>query len=193
MIKLSLLVAALVLLLSSAPLGAGEKATNKVPAVLKFKMTGIDGKQIDLTKYQGKVILFVNVASECGYTPQYKGLQALHAKYAKDGLVVLGFPCNDFGNQEPGDNAKIKEFCSKTYKVEFDLFAKIAILGNEPAPLYKYLTSKETNPKHAGPVRWNFEKFLIGRDGAIIARFASDVDPESDEVQKALQAELAKK
>jgi glutathione peroxidase len=193
MIKLSLVAAGFILLLWGAPLGAGEKVANKVPAVLKFKMAGIDGKDVDLAKYRGKVILFVNVASECGYTPQYKGLQALYAKYAKDGLVVLGFPCNDFGNQEPGDNAAIKEFCSKNYKVEFDMFAKIAILGNDPAPLYKYLTSKETNPKSPGAVRWNFEKFLIGRDGAIVARFLSDVDPESDQVQKAIQAELAKK
>ena len=172
---------------------AGEKESKKVPAVLKFKMTGIDGQSVNLSKYQGKVVLIVNVASECGYTDQYKGLQALHAKYARDGLAILAFPCNDFGNQEPGDSATIKEFCAKNYKVEFDLFGKIGILGQDPAPLYKYLTSAKTNPNHSGQVKWNFEKFLIGRDGTIAARFLSDADPESEEIQKALQAELAKK
>src|SRR5206468_1441253 len=135
-----------------SPLHAGEKVTKKVPPVLKFKMEGIDGKEVDLAKYRGKVVLIVNVASECGYTDQYKGLQALHAKYAKDGLAVLGFPCNDFGNQEPGDNAAIKDFCSKEYSVTFDVFGKIVILGQDPAPLYKHLMSELTNPKHAGKV-----------------------------------------
>lgn len=187
------LLTALTFLLCALQLHAEVKGSKKVPPVLNFKMTGIDGQRVDLAKYQGKVLLIVNVASECGYTGQYKGLQALHAKYAKDGLAVLGFPCNDFGGQEPGDSAKIKEFCSKNYKVEFDMFSKIGIQGTEPAPLYKYLTSKATNPNHAGQVQWNFEKFLIGRDGSIAWRFPSDVDPESDEVRQAVQAELAKK
>src|SRR5206468_11727602 len=123
-----------------SPLHAGEKVTKKVPPVLKFKMEGIDGEQVDLAKYTGKVVLIVNVASECGYTDQYKGLQALHAKYAKDGLAILGFPCNDFGNQEPGDEAKIKDFAKKNYAVEFDLFSKVKILGKDAAPLYQFLT-----------------------------------------------------
>ncbi len=186
-------VAALVALVSSSPIQAGEKVSKKVPPVLNFKMTSIDGKPVDLSKYQGKVVLIVNVASECGYTPQYKGLQALHAKYAKEGLAVLGFPCNDFGQQEPGDNAKIKEFCTKNYKVTFDMFAKIGVLGKDQTPLYKFLTSKETNPKSPGNITWNFEKFLIGRNGAIAARFAPDVDPESEAVQKAIHEELNKK
>lgn len=184
----------LIVVLGAGALEAGDKkGSQKVPAVLNFKVTGIDGQQVDLAKYQGKVVLIVNVASECGYTGQYKGLQALHAQFAKDGLAILGFPCNDFGKQEPGDNATIKEFCTKNYKVEFDMFGKIDILGKKPAPLYKYLTSKETNPKHGGQVKWNFEKFLIGRDGTIVARFLSDFDPESDAFRQALQAELAKK
>src|SRR5438132_511043 len=112
-------VVALLITASTSPTQAGEKASKKVPPVLNFKMSSIDGKLVDLSKYQGKVMLIVNVASECGYTPQYKGLQALHAKYAKEGLAVLGFPSNDFGRQEPGTNAQIKEFCSKNYQVKF--------------------------------------------------------------------------
>lgn len=194
MVKLAMVASGLVFVLSGSTLLAGDKkGSQKVPPVLNFKVTGIDGQTIDLAKYKGKVVLMVNVASECGYTGQYKGLQALHAQYAKDGLAVLGFPCNDFGNQEPGDNAAIKEFCTKNYKVEFDMFAKIDILGKKPAPVYKFLTSKDTNPQHAGQVNWNFEKFLIGRDGTIVARFMSDVDPESEAFRNALQAELTKK
>src|SRR5262245_40174219 len=155
-------------------------------------MKGLDGKDVDLSKYQGKVVLIVNVASECGYTPQYKGLQALHEKYGKDGLVVLGIPSNDFGGQEPGTNAKIKEFCTSKYKVTFDMLAKVKVLGDDAAPLYKFLQSRETNPKHAGAVKWNFEKFLIGRDGAVLARFASDVDPEGEDLQKKLREALQK-
>ncbi|MCI0637618.1 MAG: glutathione peroxidase [Gemmataceae bacterium] len=169
-----------------------EKGSKAVPAVLKFQMKDIDGKTVDLAKYQGKVILFVNVASECGYTDQYKPLQALHAKYAKDGLAILGIPCNDFGGQEPGTEKQIKEFCSTKYNVTFDLFAKVGIT-KDPAPLYRFLISKETNPKFAGPVRWNFEKFLVGRDGTVVARFASDVDPEGDAFVQAIRKELEKK
>jgi glutathione peroxidase len=138
------------------------------------------------------VVLIVNVASECGYTPQYKGLQALHTKFSKEGLAILGFPCNDFGGQEPETEKKIKAFCEKNYGVTFDLFAKVNI-AKDAHPLFKHLTSKQTNPDHAGPVRWNFEKFLIGRDGAVIARFASDVDPEGEDFEKALKRALAQK
>jgi glutathione peroxidase len=192
MSKIHALLGGLVVFLSSSGLVAGEKASKKVPAVLNFKVIGIDGQAVELSKYQGKVVLIVNVASECGYTDQYKGLQALHEKYAKDGLAILGFPCNDFGNQEPGDNAKIKEFCTKNYKVKFDMFSKINVLGEKAAPLYKHLTSKTTNPRFPGQVQWNFEKFLIGRDGTVMARFASDVDPESEGFEKALRNELKK-
>ena len=171
---------------------AGEKGGKKVPRVLQFKMKSLDGKTVDLAKYQGKVVLMVNVASECGYTPHYKGLQALHAKYGKDGLAVLGFPCNDFGKQEPGTEKQIAEFCEKNYGVTFDMFAKVGITNN-PCPLYKYLTSKQTNPDHSGKVRWNFEMFLVGRDGSIVDRFESKVDPESAKVAKAIESELKKK
>jgi glutathione peroxidase len=169
-----------------------EKKGAKVPPVLQFEMKDIDGRKVDLARYKGKVILIVNVASECGYTPQYKALQALYAKHAKDGLVVLGVPCNDFGEQEPGTDAQVKDFACKTYKVEFDLFSKVKVLGNDAAPLYKFLQSKETNPKFAGPVRWNFEKFLVARDGTVVGRFASDVDPEGTDFVGAIERELKK-
>ena len=139
------------------------------------------------------MLLIVNVASECGYTDQYKALQALHAKYGKDGLAILAFPCNDFGAQEPGDEAKIKAFAKKTYGVEFDLFSKVSILGKDGTPLFKFLTSKESNPKNAGDVQWNFEKFVIGRDGAIVGRFMADTEPDSQDVMDLLRKELNKK
>ena len=184
---------ALISLVIAGSVSAGD-AQKKVPAVLQFKMQSIDGKTIDLAKYQGKVILVVNVASECGYTPQYKGLQALHAKYSKDGLVVLGVPSNDYGGQEPGTNAQIAQFCKQNYGVTFDMLAKVGVAeGANQVPLYQYLTSKKTNPKHGGPVRWNFEKFLIGRDGSVVARFEADADPESEEFEKAIRDALTKK
>jgi glutathione peroxidase len=165
----------------------------KVPAVLNFKMKSLDGQTVDLSKYQGKVVLIVNVASECGYTPQYKGLQALHEKYADKGLVVLGVPCNDFGGQEPGTETEIKKFCTEKYNVKFDMLAKVSTKGKDQAPLYKFLTDKTTNPKSGGPIGWNFTKFLIGRNGEIVARFDSKVEPDAAELTKAVEAELAKK
>ena len=172
---------------------AQEKAAGKAASIYDFKVTTIDGQKIDLAKYKGKVLLIVNVASECGYTDQYKGMQALHAKFAKDGLAILAFPCNDFGGQEPGDDAKVKEFAKKNFSVEFDLFSKIKILGKDAAPLYKYLASKDTNPNLAGAVKWNFEKFIIGRNGAIVARFAADVEPDAENLLNLLRKELEKK
>jgi len=179
---------ALLALTSTAP--ADDK---KVPAVLNFKMKGLDGKDVDLSQYQGKVILMVNVASQCGYTPQYKGLQQLHEKYSKDGLVVLGVPSNDFGKQEPGSNDEIAKFCQSKYGVKFEMLSKVPVKGAEQVPLYKYLTSKETDPKFSGDIKWNFTKFLIGRNGEIVARFESKVEPESAEVTKAIETELSKK
>lgn len=165
----------------------------EVPAVLNFKMKSLAEKDVDLSKYQGKVVMIVNVASKCGLTPQYQGLQELHKKYAGQGLAILGFPANDFGQQEPGTNEEITTFCQKNYGVEFDMFSKIAVNGENRAPLYQYLTSPETDPDHAGDITWNFEKFLIGRDGKVVARFAPAVTPTSDEVVKAIETELSKK
>jgi glutathione peroxidase len=172
---------------------AGEKGDKKVPAVLNFKMTGLDGKEVDLAQYQGKVVLFVNVASKCGYTPQYEPLQALYSKYEKDGLVIIGVPCNQFGKQEPGTEKEIAEFCKTNYGVTFPMLAKVDVNGNNACPLYKFLTSKETDPKFAGKIGWNFEKFLVSRNGEVVARFASDVDPAGEKFQKAISEELKKK
>ncbi len=158
---------ALFLALLAVPQFSAQERT-KVPDVLNFTMDSLDGKSVNLAKYQGNVVLMVNVASECGYTPQYEGLQALHKKYAGRGLRILGFPSNDFGAQEPGSNAEIADFCKKNYGVEFDMFSKIVVLGNKQAPLYKTLTS---TPGFSGNVEWNFEKFLVGRDGKVIGRY----------------------
>jgi glutathione peroxidase len=182
------LISLIVLALMAAPQSkTAEKP--KVADTLNFTMNSLDGKPVTLSKYQGNVVLMVNVASECGYTPQYEGLQELHKKYAARGLRVLGFPSNDFGAQEPGSNAQIQDFCKKNYGVEFDMFSKITVLGNNKAPLYKTLTS---TPKFSGDVSWNFEKFLIGRDGQVIGRYKSAVEPLSAELTKAIEAALAK-
>ncbi|HVF10796.1 MAG TPA: glutathione peroxidase [Abditibacteriaceae bacterium] len=164
----------------------------EVPAVLDFKMPALDGRDVDLAQYQGKVVLVVNVASQCGYTPQYKGLQELHEKYATQGLAVLGFPANDFGQQEPGSAAEISQFCQVHYGVDFDMFSKVTVAGDDKCDLYRYLTAEATNPQSPGEVKWNFEKFLIGRDGHIAARFASRVTPESEAMVQAIESELAK-
>jgi glutathione peroxidase len=168
----------------------GEK---KVPAVLNFKMKGLDGKEIDLSKYQGKVVLIVNVASECGYTPQYEGLEKLYETYGKDGLVVVGVPANEFGKQEPGTDAEIARFCKDTYNVKFPMTSKVVVKGEGITPLYQHLTSRDTNPKFGGEIKWNFTKFVVGRNGEIVARFEPKVEPTSDEVVKAVEAELKKK
>ena len=180
------MIAALLTTAQTKPAGGA-----KVPAALNFTMNSLDGKPVDLSKYQGNVVLMVNVASQCGYTPQYTGLQALHKKYAGKGLRILGFPANDFGQQEPGTNAEISEFCTKNYGVEFDMFSKIVVKGSGQAPLYRFLTSKQTNPKFGGDVEWNFEKFLIGRNGEVIGHFISDVEPLSREMVAAIEKALA--
>ncbi|WP_437227628.1 glutathione peroxidase [Planctomicrobium sp. SH661] len=167
-------------------------AGKDVPPVLDFEMQSLGGKPVALKEYQGKVILIVNTASECGATPQYAPLQELYTKYKDKGLVVLGFPCNQFGAQEPGSAKEIQEFCTANYGVTFPMFAKIDVNGPDAAPLYQYLTSKETDPKFAGKIKWNFEKFLISRDGEIVGRFGTPIVPNNAEVVQAIEAELAK-
>jgi glutathione peroxidase len=164
---------------------ASSAGEGKGGGALAFSMKDIEGKQVDLNRYKGKVVLMVNVASQCGRTPQYKGLQSLHLKYAKAGLAVVGFPCNQFGGQEPGTALEIKKFCTDRYQVTFDLFAKIDVNGDKAAPLYKYLTSDQVplGKKSQGEIKWNFEKFLIGRDGQVLHRFGSGVDPARFEKQ----------
>jgi glutathione peroxidase len=171
--------------------GAAFAGASGSPPVLQFSMNSLDGKPVDLSRYNGKVVLLVNVASKCGYTPQYAGLEKLHESYAEKGLAILGFPANDFGQQEPGSDTEIAEFCSKNYGVKFDMFSKIAVTGESKAPLYRYLTSKESNPAFGGEVKWNFEKFLVARDGSIVGRFSSKVDPMSPEMTKAIETALA--
>jgi glutathione peroxidase len=178
-------------LLVAAPALGDEKGDKKVPGVLNFKMKGLDGKDVNLADYQGKVVLFVNVASKCGYTGQYKGLEALHEKYADKGLVIIGVPANDFGEQEPGSDAEIANFCKQTYGVKFLMLSKVpTIVGAKKVPLYKYLTEKESDPKFAGEVDWNFTKFLVNRKGEIVGRFEPKVEPK--EIGKTVEAELAK-
>jgi glutathione peroxidase len=153
----------------------------------------IDGTATTLGGYKGQVMLIVNVASRCGFTGQYAGLQKLYETYKERGLTVLGFPANDFLGQEPGSNAEIAQFCSSKYHVTFPLFEKIVVTGSDMHPLYKYLTEKETNPEFAGKLTWNFNKFLIGRDGRILARFGSRTEPEHKVVIAALEKALESK
>lgn len=175
------------------PAFAADKGGPKVPAALNFTMKDIDGKPTELKQFQGKVVLLVNVASKCGYTPQYEGLEALYEKHGNGGLVVIGVPANDFGRQEPGTDAEIKAFCTSKYNVTFPMMSKVVVKGDGICPLYKFLTSKDTDPKFAGDIKWNFEKFLISRSGDVVGRFNSKVRPDSPELTQAIEAELKKK
>lgn len=175
-------------MIAAAPIAWAEET----PDVLSFTVKSIDGEDVPLSKYKGKVVLIVNVASKCGLTPQYEALEQLHEKYADKGLAILGFPCNQFGKQEPGTETQIKEFCSTKYGVKFDLFSKIEVNGDGKCDLYEFLTSKEKNPEFAGDIKWNFTKFLVSKDGKVVARFEPRVTPEDEKVVKAIEAELAK-
>lgn len=152
-------------------------------SVHPFSLATIDGKPAPLSDFEGKVLLLVNVASACGYTPQYTGLQTLHEKYASKGLVVMGIPCNDFGAQEPGSEEEIQTFCTTKYSVTFPLFSKVGV-KKDPHPLYAYLQAEK------GDVEWNFTKFLIGRDGKVLEKFSSAVKPESRELISAIEGAL---
>jgi glutathione peroxidase len=162
-----------------------------MPATIyEFSVKTIDGSPKSLGDYRGKALLIVNVASRCGLTPQYEGLEQLHEAYGSRGLAVLGFPANEFGAQEPGSNDQIKEFCTSRYGVKFDMFAKVKVKGPGIDPLFLYLTSKETDAAFAGDIKWNFNKFLIGRDGSVLARFEPQVEPTSPEVKRAIEKAL---
>jgi glutathione peroxidase len=159
--------------------------------IYSIPLKDIEGQDTSLKAYAGKVLLIVNVASRCGFTPQYEGLEALAKKYREQGLVVLGFPCNDFGSQEPGSEKEIKEFCTSKFNVTFPLFAKLHVKGPEQHPLYAALAGKDS--PFPGPVKWNFGKFLVSREGKIVARFDSAVEPDAAELTKAIEAALAAK
>lgn len=167
---------------------AEEKSDTVSP--LDFRVQTIDGKEVDLAQYRGKAVLIVNVASKCGLTPQYEQLQALYAKYKERGLVILGFPANNFMAQEPGTNDEIKTFCKENYGVEFDMFAKISVAGEDIAPLYAFLTSEEKNGQFAGPIKWNFTKFLVNREGKVVARFEPRTKPDAPAVIETIEKTL---
>jgi glutathione peroxidase len=153
-----------------------------------FVMKDISGADLPLSRFRGKALLLVNVASKCGFTPQYSGLQSLYERYKEKGFEILGFPANDFLWQEPGSDSEIKQFCSTKYNVSFPLFSKISVKGKNIHPLYKLLTEKETNPRFSGKITWNFNKFLVNKEGEIVARFDSKVDPLDEQVLKAVEA-----
>ncbi len=159
--------------------------TLSAATIYDYSMKTIDGAPRPLSEYKGKVVLVVNVASKCGFTPQYEGLESVYRKYKSQGLVVLGFPANNFMAQEPGTNEEIKQFCTRKYNVDFPMFSKVDVTGDTKTPLYRYLTENK-----GGEIKWNFTKFLIGRDGAILARFEPAVTPDSPEVTRALEAAL---
>ncbi|MCI0663080.1 MAG: glutathione peroxidase [Acidobacteria bacterium] len=162
-------------------------------SVLEFSLKNIKGQDVKLSDYSGKVLLLVNVASKCGYTPQYEGLESIYRKYKDQGLVVMGFPANNFLGQEPGTDEEIMTFCTTRYNVTFPMFSKISVKGDKIHPVYRFLTSKETNPEFGGDISWNFNKFLVDRSGKIVDRFGTRDKPESEKVVQAIDKALLKK
>ena len=177
--------------LMTQPVSAEPSSTDH-ECSLSFQAKTIDGENVDLHDYEGKVVLIVNVASQCGLTRQYAGLQSLYEKYQDQGLVILGFPCNEFGGQEPGTEAEIKQFCSTKYDVTFPMMSKVNV-NQDACDLYQHLTSQEAKPAGSGPISWNFEKFLIGRDGQLVHRFSPRTAPSDEELVSAIEAQLAAK
>lgn len=176
-----------VLLAGAVSVEAGEKSA---PA-LDFTLKSLDGKDVDLSAYKGKVVMIVNTASKCGLTPQYEQLQDLHEKYSGQGLAILGFPCNQFKGQEPGSDEEIRKFCSANYGVEFDMFSKIEVNGDGAADLYKYLKSVSVAPKGPGEISWNFEKFVLDRSGNVVARFQPRTRPDDPAVVGLIESKLS--
>ena len=187
-VAVAMTVSAAMLFLVKANVSTVEKGKGKT--VYDFTMKDTGGKDVKLEQFRGKVVMLVNVASKCGYTPQYDGLQKIYEQYKDQGFVILGFPANNFGAQEPGTNEEIVEFCRINYGVKFPIFSKISVKGEDKHPLYKYLTEPATNPDFSGEIKWNFNKFLIGRDGKIIARFESADKPEDAKVTGAIEGAL---
>ncbi len=178
------------LLIMAFSLFSKESQTLQADGPLYFDMESIDGDRVGLQSYEGQVVLIVNVASKCGFTPQYEGLQTLYETYKDQGFVILGFPANNFMGQEPGSDAEIKQFCSTNYGVTFPMFSKISVKGKDQHPLYQYLTDKKAHD-FGGAIKWNFTKFLIGRDGKIKARFSPNTKPQDDKVIAAIEDELS--
>jgi glutathione peroxidase len=179
-----------------APTSSPAVAKDGKPAgPLDFTVKDIHGKDVALSEYKGKVVMIVNVASKCGFTPQYEALEAVYKKYADKGLVIIGFPANNFGAQEPGTNDEIETFCKSKFGVTFPMMAKISVLGDDKAPLYQFLTQKQTAGDFAGEIGWNFNKFIVDRNGNVIARYNSKAKPDdaviTDEIEKALDAKAA--
>ncbi len=170
----------------TAALGTLMMAGAAASSVYDFTLPSIDGDPTPLSNYKGKVVLLVNVASRCGFTPQYSALESLYEKYKDQGFVILGFPANNFGSQEPGTNAEIKTFCSTKYNVTFPMFSKVSVKGDDTTPLYQYLTQR-ANPAVAGDIKWNFTKFLVDRNGQVVERFEPPVKPDSPEIVGAVE------
>lgn len=179
----------LLVLTFGALLTMSQASAAEPASALDFEMNSLAGEKINLETYKGNVVLFVNTASRCGATPQYAQLQSLYEKHKDDGLVILGFPCNQFGSQEPGTSEQIAKFCEKNYSVTFPMFDKIAVNGVDESPLYKYL---KANAPKSGDIRWNFEKFLVGKDGKVVERFPTSTEPLDVNVVKAIEAQLKK-
>jgi glutathione peroxidase len=163
--------------------------TTAPASVYDFTLNSIDGQPLPLANFKGKVLLLVNVASRCGLTPQYTGLEGLYRKYQEQGLVILGFPANNFGAQEPGSDPEIKSFCSTKYDVTFPLYSKVSVKGADQTPLYQYLTGK-ADPSAAGDIQWNFTKFLVDRQGRVVRRFEPKVTPDAPEMVAAIEKQL---
>ena len=178
------LILTLMMCVACASLAAQSKS------IYDFTMKSIDGQQVSLGSYSGKVVLLVNVASKCGFTPQYAGLEALYTKYEDKGLVIVGIPANNFMSQEPGTDAEIKTFCTNKYNVTFPMMSKISVKGDDKTPLYVFLTGKDTDPQFGGDIKWNFTKFLFDRSGKPVARFEPNVTPDSPQVTAAIEAAL---
>lgn len=159
-------------------------------SVYDYTLNSIDGKPTPLSQFKGKVVMLVNVASRCGFTPQYEGLEALYKKYADQGFVIVGIPANNFGGQEPGTNAEIKTFCKSKYSVTFPMLAKVSVKGADQTPLYQFLTGEQTDPRFAGDIKWNFTKFLVNKEGKIVDRFEPKVTPEDPQVISAVEKQL---
>ena len=175
------LLGVMILLMSASLFAAGS--------IYDFTLNSIDGKPMPLADFKGKVILVVNVASRCGFTPQYSALEFIYEKYKDQGFVILGFPANNFGSQEPGTNAEIKKFCSAKYNVTFPMYAKVSVKGDDQTPLYKYLT-ESANPTVAGDIKWNFTKFLVDRNGRVVQRFEPETTPDAPQVTSAIEKAL---